>query len=169
MTAVTAKSLMIKSTLTRRVKAKLAVPGRNRSRDLQKLELLQLRVDAAALQERVRELQCAKEKQVVDHHSLGSLAADNTSLIRRADGMRLDAWQGLAKRQRKLRKDAQSENKYLRELVESQLKTIKTLKRLFRKQTSWKVNSIITCIILVCCYLHNVAVTTETPMLIAAV
>ncbi|KAG3050865.1 hypothetical protein PC121_g18155 [Phytophthora cactorum] len=38
------------------IKAKLAIPGRNRSRDLQKQELLELRVEVSRLQERVDEL-----------------------------------------------------------------------------------------------------------------
>ncbi|KAF1773481.1 hypothetical protein GQ600_17626 [Phytophthora cactorum] len=39
-----------------RIKAKLAIPGRNRSQDLQKQELLELRVEVSRLQERVDEL-----------------------------------------------------------------------------------------------------------------
>ncbi|ETN19913.1 hypothetical protein, variant [Phytophthora nicotianae INRA-310] len=120
-----------------RVKAKLEVPGRNRSRDLQKLELLQLRVEAEALQQRVEELQFLNGDI---ENPLTALITDTSSWSQRSDEIRRGAWQGMAKRQKKLRKEAESENKQLRGLVESQLKTVKTLKRLFYKQGMAKIN-----------------------------
>ncbi|KAG1712873.1 hypothetical protein DVH05_000608 [Phytophthora capsici] len=115
-----------------RVKAKLEVPGRNRSRDLQKLELLQLRVEAAKLQDRVKELK-ALGRSRVNNSSVSEDAHTNLALQ-----TRLGAWQGLTKKQKKLRKEAETENSHLREMIETQLKTIKTLKRLFQKQVLTK-------------------------------
>ncbi|ETO70472.1 hypothetical protein F444_13046 [Phytophthora nicotianae P1976] len=120
-----------------RVKAKLEVPGRNRSRDLQKLELLQLRVEAEALQQRVEELQFLNGDI---ENPLTALITGTSSWSQRSDEIRRGAWQGMAKRQKKLRKEAESENEQLRGLVESQLKTVKTLKRLFYKQGMAKIN-----------------------------
>ncbi|KAG3142531.1 hypothetical protein C6341_g19397 [Phytophthora cactorum] len=48
------------------IKAKLAIPGRNRSRDLQKQELLELRVEVSRLQERVDELRSSARAIVAD-------------------------------------------------------------------------------------------------------
>ncbi|KAL3670636.1 hypothetical protein V7S43_003828 [Phytophthora oleae] len=125
-----------------RVKAKLEVPGRNRSRDLQKLELLQLRVEAATLQDQVEELDQGDNSG----NNFSALLAEDvhTSLIRQATQMRLGAWQGLAKKQKKLRKEAETENVHLRGLIEAQLKTIKTLQRLFQKQVVAKQSPCLT-------------------------
>ncbi|POM62594.1 hypothetical protein PHPALM_28235 [Phytophthora palmivora] len=59
-------------------------------------------------------------------------------LARRRDNVLLDAWRGLAKKQKRLRRDAESENQELRSLYIRQMKTIKTLKRLFQKQIDAK-------------------------------
>ncbi|ETK81845.1 hypothetical protein F441_16507 [Phytophthora nicotianae CJ01A1] len=112
-----------------RLKEMIKIPGRNRSRDLQKLETLQLQMEAEELQQRIQELRYTK--MPVDEE----LLHPSTGTIQRPDGGRLDAWLGLAKRQKRLRNEAESENEYLRGLVQSQMKTIKKLKRLFHNQT----------------------------------
>ncbi|KUF87234.1 hypothetical protein AM587_10015265 [Phytophthora nicotianae] len=118
-----------------RLKEMIKIPGRNRSRDLQKLETLQLQMEAEELQQRIQELRYTK--MPVDEE----LLHPSTGTIQRPDGGRLDAWLGLAKRQKRLRNEAESENEYLRGLVQSQMKTIKKLKRLFHNQTVAKVNT----------------------------
>ncbi|KAF4130713.1 hypothetical protein GN958_ATG20167 [Phytophthora infestans] len=64
------------------VKAKLKVPGKNRSRDLHKMQLLELRVEAAGLQEQVEALQF-----------MTSLEADSSCDFLSSDNRRLGAWQ----------------------------------------------------------------------------
>ncbi|KAL3670637.1 hypothetical protein V7S43_003829 [Phytophthora oleae] len=93
--------------------------GRNRSRDLQKLELLQLRVEAAALQENLTKLR-------------------HSSLDRRHDTIALDVWRCLAKKQKRLRGDAERLNEELRVVYAKQIETMKALKRIFRKQAEEK-------------------------------
>ncbi|KAI9990574.1 hypothetical protein PInf_018128 [Phytophthora infestans] len=89
------------------------------------MQLLELRVEAAGLQEQVEALQF-----------MTSLEADSSCDFLSSDNRRLGAWQGLAKRQKKLRIEAEAEKGNLRVLIESQLKTITTLKKLFHKQAT---------------------------------
>ncbi|KAL4163096.1 hypothetical protein KRP22_015208 [Phytophthora ramorum] len=112
------------------LKSKLAVPGRNRSRDLQKLELLQLRVEAAGLQGQVDELSSPKENTTRINMF--------DSLARRGDDKLLDAWKSMTKKQKTLRLRAEVENENLRNLHTTQLKSIKTLKHLLQKHEATK-------------------------------
>ncbi|ETO70453.1 hypothetical protein F444_13062 [Phytophthora nicotianae P1976] len=114
-------------------KAMLEVPGRNRSRDLQKLEILQLRKEAADLQQQIEDLRYTKG--VVMENPLGPLASITISFHQSHDA-RLGGLRVLAKRQKRLRNEAESENQYLRDIVQSQMKNIKMLKRLFQNQIS---------------------------------
>ncbi|KAK1935786.1 hypothetical protein P3T76_010480 [Phytophthora citrophthora] len=102
-----------------RVKAKLSVPGRNRSRDLQKLELLQLRVESVALQEKLNKL---RHSSLTRHHATISL----------------DAWRSLAEKQKRRCRDAEITNEELRMGYAKQIETMKSLKRIFRKQVEAK-------------------------------
>ncbi|KAI9991877.1 hypothetical protein PInf_017253 [Phytophthora infestans] len=115
-----------------RLKENLALPGRNRSRDLQKLELLQLRVDAEALQRQSDEL---GDHQITPAPSANDILEGYALLGKR---MRLDAWKMLAMKHKKHRIEAEAENQNLRELYASQLKTTNTLKKLLAKQASLK-------------------------------
>ncbi|KAJ8552557.1 hypothetical protein ON010_g9988 [Phytophthora cinnamomi] len=103
-----------------RIKTKLAMPGRNRSRDLQKLEILQLREEAAALQVQLDELLSLK---VIQHE--GESHQMQFGLTRSAETMLHDAWKRLANRQKRLRRQAEEENDSLRHLHATQMKTIK--------------------------------------------
>ncbi|ETN16830.1 hypothetical protein PPTG_05931 [Phytophthora nicotianae INRA-310] len=118
-----------------RLKAKLSVPGRNRSRDLQKLEVLQLRVEAAALLQRVDELKGKRDTPVIAVATVRGFPVGNSGLIKR---VRLDAWQNLAMKHKKLRLEAEAENQSLREQYANQLKTVRMFKKLILKQASLK-------------------------------
>ncbi|KAL3662055.1 hypothetical protein V7S43_012860 [Phytophthora oleae] len=107
-----------------RLKAKLAAPGRNRSRDLQKLELLQLRVEAATLQRQVNEMQRQRAMQdVTVSHSFG---IDSDS----ANEIRLQAWRRLATKHRKHRRETELNNEGLHQLYSNQLEICRALQKL---------------------------------------
>ncbi|KAG6615287.1 uncharacterized protein IUM83_15248 [Phytophthora cinnamomi] len=116
-----------------RLKAKLAVPGRNRSRDLHRLELLELWVEAAALQQRVDDLE-EQSRQAIK----ASSSSEELCLPEPTDDKFYYAWKNLARKQKQLRRNAELENQKLRELLACQLKCSTTIKRILRKQTTMK-------------------------------
>ncbi|KAG6613886.1 uncharacterized protein IUM83_10142 [Phytophthora cinnamomi] len=118
-----------------RLKAKLTVPGRNRSRDLQKLELLQLRVEAIALQQQVDALE-NRGLLGAEGSRKPCVSPNGSALTKRSSDMLTDAWKNLAKRHRTLRREAELENQNLRELYANQLKTATLLQKLLMKQAS---------------------------------
>ncbi|KAG4046445.1 hypothetical protein PC123_g18180 [Phytophthora cactorum] len=101
------------------IKAKLAIPGRNRSRDLQKQELLELRVEVSRLQERVDELRSSARAVYSEKDYTSRAKKVPGALTGCAGEVLLDAWRGLAKKQKRLGRDAENENEYLRELSSS--------------------------------------------------
>ncbi|KAG2774111.1 hypothetical protein Pcac1_g15098 [Phytophthora cactorum] len=102
-----------------RIKAKLAIPGRNRSQDLQKQELLELRVEVSRLQERVDELRSSARVVYSEKDYTSRAKKVPGTLTGCAGDVLLDAWRGLAKKQKILGRDAENENEYLRELSSS--------------------------------------------------
>ncbi|KAL3662057.1 hypothetical protein V7S43_012861 [Phytophthora oleae] len=121
-----------------RLKAKLAIPGRNRSRDLHRLELLELRVEAAVLQ---RQVDALKEKYRLSRPRakalrMGIRPAEEISPAEATDDQLYDTWRNLAKKRKAFRRNAEIENRNLRELYTRQLRTTNTFMKLFRKQSS---------------------------------
>ncbi|ETO70487.1 hypothetical protein F444_13037 [Phytophthora nicotianae P1976] len=100
-----------------------------------KLEIRQLCAGTADLQQRLEELRYSK--RATTKNSLEPLAG-NAGCFQRSDETRLAAWHGLAMRQKRLRNEAESENEYLRRLIQTQIKTIKSLKRMFHKEALTK-------------------------------
>ncbi|KAG1700975.1 hypothetical protein DVH05_011219 [Phytophthora capsici] len=122
-----------------RLKAKLSFPGRNRSRDLHRLELLELRVEAAVLQREVDKLEEVHRlaRSRVNGLRLGVRSTEETSLAEATDDL-YDTWRNLAKKHKAYRRKAEIENRNLRELYTHQLKTTNTIKKLLRKQSCVK-------------------------------
>ncbi|ETI32613.1 hypothetical protein F443_20641 [Phytophthora nicotianae P1569] len=117
------------------LKAKLGIPGRNRSRDRHRLELLELRVEAALLQQRVDDLE-EEERRVRPGATASWMAPNDISLADTTNDSLYDAWRDLAKKHKMHRTNAEIENRNLRELYAHQLKLTHMVKKLFRKQSS---------------------------------
>ncbi|ETN19948.1 hypothetical protein PPTG_03057 [Phytophthora nicotianae INRA-310] len=124
-------------TITRsRPRAQLS--KRNVSRDRQKLEILRLRAEAELLQNRIadmKKIQEAAEKECVN---ATSHVVDSTS--EQPNDLLFGVWKGLAKKSRRLRREADAENRYLCGLYNDQMTTIETLRRLLQMQEQVKVS-----------------------------
>ncbi|KAG3068120.1 hypothetical protein PC122_g17076 [Phytophthora cactorum] len=79
------------------IKAKLAIPGRNRSRDLQKQELLELRVEVSRLQERVDELRSSARAVYSEKDYTSRAKKVPGALTGCAGEVLLDAWRDTGK------------------------------------------------------------------------
>ncbi|ETI41863.1 hypothetical protein F443_12933 [Phytophthora nicotianae P1569] len=101
----------------------------------QEIARLKTMLKTADLQQRLEELRYSK--RATTENSLEPLAG-NAGCFQRSDETRLAAWHGLAMRQKRLRNEAESENEYLRRLIQTQIKTIKSLKRMFHKEALTK-------------------------------
>ncbi|ETP39693.1 hypothetical protein F442_12865 [Phytophthora nicotianae P10297] len=111
---------------------------RNVSRDRQKLEILRLRAEAELLQNRIADMkkrQEATEKECVNatFHVVDSTSEQPNDLL-------FGVWKGLAKKSRRLRREADAENQYLCGLYNDQMTTIETLRRLLQMQEQVKSN-----------------------------
>ncbi|OWY98871.1 hypothetical protein PHMEG_00030247 [Phytophthora megakarya] len=133
-----------KATSSRKCNSTGTGPRRNRFRDRQKLEILQLRAEAEVLAKRASEM---RNKQR-EHNNDNALRMINTNkgttkLARHYQGphdsLLVDAWKDLAKRHRMLRKYSENENKNLRDVYRTQLETIEMLKKLLQNQEKMKV------------------------------
>ncbi|KAG2995888.1 hypothetical protein PC128_g15055 [Phytophthora cactorum] len=121
---------------TVRSQIKAQLPKRNRSRDRQKLELLQLSVEAELLQNRVAYL--TKKQQDADAER--GVAAFNVMnpTSGQGNGLFFDVWKDLANKYRRLRREAEMENRHLRGIYTHQVTTLETLKRLLQMQEQVK-------------------------------
>ncbi|KAL4165810.1 hypothetical protein KRP22_014520 [Phytophthora ramorum] len=125
--------------------AKLTKPKRNRSRDRQRVEILQLRAEAEVLQQRVAQMK--KHQQEADREDNGNgIIASATQIMqmhhghRQLDAMRFEVWRDLAERCRRLRRESENDNRNLRHLYKSQVATIETLKKMFQMQERVKTS-----------------------------
>ncbi|KAG6942902.1 hypothetical protein JG687_00018797, partial [Phytophthora cactorum] len=107
-----------------RSQIKAQLPKRNRSRDRQKLELLQLSVEAELLQNRVAYL--SKKQQDADAER-GLAAFSGNRLL-------FDVRKDLANKYRRLRREAEAENRHLCGIYTHQVTTFETLRRLLQIQ-----------------------------------
>ncbi|ETL35261.1 hypothetical protein L916_12579 [Phytophthora nicotianae] len=105
---------------------------------LPKLEILRLRAEAELLQNRIADMkkrQEATEKECVNatFHVVDSTSEQPNDLL-------FGVWKGLAKKSRRLRREADAENQYLCGLYNDQMTTIETLRRLLQMQEQVKSN-----------------------------
>ncbi|KAG7380576.1 hypothetical protein PHYPSEUDO_007016 [Phytophthora pseudosyringae] len=127
---------------TTRSRAKAGCAKRNRSRDRQRVEILQLRAEAEVLQQRVAALNSKQQKlTMVDGEGYGNSAVGMTQSAaspRQSHDLLFNVWKDLANKRRRLRKEAQDRNRQLRELYATQVTTIETLKRFLMLQEQAK-------------------------------
>ncbi|KAG7378357.1 hypothetical protein PHYPSEUDO_010216 [Phytophthora pseudosyringae] len=131
---------------TTRSRAKAGCAKRNRSRDRQRVEILQLRAEAEVLQQRVAALNSKQQKlTMVDGEGYGNSAVGMTQSAaspRQSHDLLFNVWKDLANKRRRLRKEAQDRNRQLRELYATQVTTIETLKRLLLLQEHTRVGEL---------------------------
>ncbi|ETP39698.1 hypothetical protein, variant [Phytophthora nicotianae P10297] len=117
-----------------RPRTKQQLPRRNRSRDRQRLEILQLRAEAQVLQNRIADM---KRKQQAADAEDAILDVMNPTFDQ-DNGLLFGVWKDLAKKYRRLRKESEAENQHLCGVYTHQVATIETLRRLLQTQEQVK-------------------------------
>ncbi|ETO70465.1 hypothetical protein F444_13052 [Phytophthora nicotianae P1976] len=117
-----------------RPRTKQQLPRRNRSRDRQRLEILQLRTEAQVLQNRIADMK--RKQQVADAED--AIVDVMNPTFDQDNGLLFGVWKDLAKKYRRLRKESEAENQHLCGVYTHQVATIETLRRLLQTQEQVK-------------------------------